>query len=106
MPVHGNGARCRAAGAGDRVRPARLLAWLTTAWISVLFIFFAVNYRVDMIGKHLFYTIVPLSLGLGIFCWGLVRRGGAARLLAVLTAGALAWTALAFWVARLVSAST
>jgi hypothetical protein len=96
----------RAAGAADRVRPERLLAWLTAAWISVLFIFFVVNYRVDMIGKHLFYTIVPLSLGLGIFLWLLVRRGGAARLLVALTAGALAWTALAFWVARLVSAST
>jgi hypothetical protein len=96
----------RAAGAADRVRPERLPAWLTAAWITVLFIFFAVNYRVDMIGKHLFYTMVPLSLGLGIFLWLLVRRGGAARLFAALTAGALAWTALAFWVARLVSAST
>jgi hypothetical protein len=96
----------RAAEVRTVIRPERLLAWLTAAWISVLFIFVVVNYRVDMIGKHLFYTMVPLSLGLGIFLWWLARRGGAARLFAVLTAGALAWTALAFWIARLVSAST
>ncbi len=96
----------RAAGARDRVRPERLLAWLTAAWISILGLFLIVNYRVDMIGKHLFYTMVPLSLGLGLFLWLLVRRGGAARLFALLTASALAWTALAFWIARLVAAST
>jgi hypothetical protein len=96
----------RAAGARDRLRPERLLAWLTAAWVSVLFIFFIVNYRVDMIGKHLFYTMGPLSLGLGIFFWLLARRGRAARLFVILTAGLLAWTALTFWVARLVAAST
>ena len=52
-----------------------------------------------------FYTVFPLSLGAGIFLWGLARRGGAVRWFAYLSAGALAWTALAFWVQRLMQAS-
>jgi hypothetical protein len=60
---------------------------------------------VDMIGKHLFYTMVPLSLGAGLFLWALARRGGPARLAAWLLMGALGWTALVFWIERLVRAS-
>jgi hypothetical protein len=89
-----------------RAAPERWLATLTAAWLLILPLFLVVNYRVDMIGKHLFYTMVPLALGSGLFLWQLARRGGPARLLAVLLAVALAWTALAFWIARLVQAST
>jgi hypothetical protein len=89
-----------------RVRPAHWLAALTAAWMVILPLFLVVNYRVDMIGKHLFYTMVPLALGSGLFLWALARRGGATRLLAWLLAGALTWAALAFWVQRLVQAST
>jgi hypothetical protein len=71
----------------------------------VLPLFMAVNYKVDMIGKHLFFTVVPLSLGCGIFFWNLVKRRGMARLFCLLAGGALAWTAIAFWVQRLVQAS-
>jgi len=88
------------------LRPERWLGWLTAAWVSILGLFLVVNYRVDMIGKHLFYTVLPLAVGAGIFLWLLTRRDGAARLLAGLIMGALAWTALAFWAERLIQAST
>ncbi len=78
---------------------------LLAAWMSILPVFLVANYKIDMIGKHLFYTVFPLSLGAGIFLWSLARRGGAARWFAILATGALAVTALAFWVQRLVQAS-
>jgi hypothetical protein len=81
------------------------LSAITGAWMVVLPVFMIINYKVDMIGKHLFFTVVPLSLGAGIFFWNLVKRGGAARLYCLLAASALAWTAIAFWVQRLVQAS-
>ena len=92
------------AAPASKGRRAGLLSSLTGAWMVILPVFLAANYKVDMIGKHLFYTVVPLSLGAGIFLWNLARRGGAARALAWLAVAALAWTALAFWVMRLVQA--
>ena len=59
-----------------------------------------------MIGKHLFYTMVPLSLGAGSSSGSWPGAARAARLLAACSPGALAWTALAFWIARLVQASS
>ncbi len=81
------------------------LSAVTGAWMVVLPVFLVVNYKVDMIGKHLFFTVVPLSIGSGIFFLQLAQRRGKARLFCFLAAGALAWTALAFWVQRLVQAS-
>jgi hypothetical protein len=78
-----------------------LLAW----WIAILPIFVLVNYRVDMIGKHLFYTMVPLALGSGIALAALGRRGGWGRVWTGLLAAALAATALVFWIERLWRAS-
>jgi hypothetical protein len=82
-----------------------LFSALMGAWMLILPVFMVANYKVDMIGKHIFYTVFPLSVGAGIFLWGLARRGGAVRWFAYLSAGALAWTALAFWAQRLVQAS-
>jgi hypothetical protein len=81
------------------------LSAVTGAWIVILPVFLVVNYKVDMIGKHLFFTVVPLSLGSGIFFGRLLQRGSRARLFCLLVASTLAWTALAFWVQRLVQAS-
>ncbi|HUS16500.1 MAG TPA: hypothetical protein VM536_15995, partial [Chloroflexia bacterium] len=89
-----------------RQTPEARLAALTAWWSAILPLFVAVNYRVDMIGKHLFYTMVPLALGGGLFLHQIARRGARARQLAILLAAALAWTALIFWLARLVQAST
>jgi len=91
--------------AGAKGPRMALFSALMGAWLLILPVFMIANYKVDMIGKHIFYTVFPLSLGAGIFLWGLARRGGAVRWFAYLSAGALAWTALAFWVQRLVQAS-
>ncbi len=91
--------------AGSKGPRMALFSALMGAWMLILPVFMIANYKVDMIGKHIFYTVFPLSLGAGIFLWGLARRGGAVRWFAYLSAGALAWTALAFWVQRLVQAS-
>jgi len=79
-----------------------LLAW----WVAILPLFVVVNYRVDMIGKHLFYTMAPLALGSGIALAAVWRRGGWARLWVGLLGMALVWSALTFWVERLVRASS
>jgi hypothetical protein len=66
----------------------------------------AANYKIDMIGKHLFFTMLPVAVlgGLGVAALG--ERGAWGRRLAALTLGAVAWQALVFWVERLVRAST
>ncbi len=75
-----------------------LLAALSAAWVAILPIFVLVNYRVDMIGKHLFYTMVPLALGSGIALAALAQRvrwgGGLAAALLV----ALTGSSLLFWI--------
>jgi len=81
------------------------LSAVTGAWMLVLPVFLVVNYKVVMIGKHLFFTVVPLSLGVGIFFLQLAQRGGKARLFCFLSAGVLDSTALLFWVQRFVQAS-
>ena len=86
--------------------PERLLAPLTACWTAILPIFVVANYRIDMIGKHLYYTMVPLSLGSGIFLWLLARRGGWPRRAAWVLAAVLLLAALLFWADRLVRAST
>jgi hypothetical protein len=86
--------------------PERLLAPLTAFWTAILPIFMVANYRIDMIGKHLYYTMVPLSLGSGIFLWLLARRGGWPRRAAWVLAAVLLLTGLLFWADRLVRAST
>jgi hypothetical protein len=91
--------------ATSKARQTAVFGTLMGVWISILPIFLLVNYKVDMIGKHLFYTVVPLSLGGGIFLWDLWQKGSVSRLFVVLVSAALAWTALAFWVQRLVQAS-
>ncbi|HMA35192.1 MAG TPA: hypothetical protein VKY74_12050, partial [Chloroflexia bacterium] len=98
--------RGRPPGPPAAARRERLLATLMAAWLLILPIFLLVNYRVDMIGKHLFYTMVPLALGSGLFLWRLTRRGGWGQVWAWLLAGTLATTALVFWIARLVQASS
>ncbi len=92
----------RATRNAQRATLSTLLAW----WVAILPIFVVVNYRVDMIGKHLFYTMVPLALGSGIVLAALWQRGGWARWAAGLLSSTLAWTALVFWIERLVRASS
>ncbi|HVF98197.1 MAG TPA: hypothetical protein VND68_00010 [Chloroflexia bacterium] len=81
-------------------------AILLIAWLAIGPVFMAANYKIDMIGKHLFFTMLPVAVlgGLGVAALG--ERGAWGRRLAALTLGAVAWQALVFWVERLVRAST
>jgi len=79
------------------VRGETLLAALTAAWVPILPIFVLVNYRLDMIGKHLFYTMVPLALGGGIALAALAQRGRFGAWLAALLVATLAGSSLLFW---------
>ena len=37
------------------------------------------NYRVDMIGKHLFFTMLPVALAGGVALYGLSGKGSGPR---------------------------
>jgi hypothetical protein len=79
---------------------------LVLTWLAVGPIFIAVNYKIDMIGKHLFFTMLPVAVAGGIGLAALGARGVWGRWLAALLLGTITWQALAFWVERLVRAST
>lgn len=86
--------------------PQTKAAILLSAWLAIGPVFMAANYKIDMIGKHLFFTMLPVAVlgGLGLAALG--GRGAWGRRLAGLTLGTVAWQALVFWVERLVRAST
>jgi hypothetical protein len=79
---------------------------LVIAWLAILPIFVAANYKIDMIGKHLFFTMLPVAVvgGVGLFALGVHGTWGK-RLMGLLLS-TVAWQALVFWVERLVRAST
>jgi hypothetical protein len=90
-----------------RLTPGRSRAvWLVAAWLAIAPLFLAANYRVDMIGKHLFFTMAPVAVAGGLAVWTLARRGRWGGALAALALGAVAWQGLIFWIDRLVRAST
>jgi hypothetical protein len=89
----------RSPGAG------RALA-LLVLWALILPVFFLVNYKVDMIGKHLFFTMVPVAVAGGVALFALTRRGKWGAVLAGLGVALVAWQGLAFWIARLVGQSS
>jgi hypothetical protein len=91
------------------VRPARrsgLAFVLLALWMAILPLFMLVNYRMDMIGKHLFFTVLPVAVlgGAALAPLWARRRWGA--LLTALVVGVVGWQGLLFWVDRLVRAST
>ncbi|HEX8231058.1 MAG TPA: hypothetical protein VF826_17355 [Chloroflexia bacterium] len=79
---------------------------LVIAWLAILPIFVAANYKLDMIGKHLFFTMLPVAVAGGAGLAALGGHGTWGRRLAGLLLSAVAWQALVFWVERLVRAST
>lgn len=88
------------------VSARRAALWLAAIWLSIAPLFTLVNYRLDMIGKHLFFTMPPVAVAGGVGLWALWRRGGWAALLASLALATVGWQGLAFWVERLVRASS
>lgn len=75
-------------------------------WFSVLPLFMLLNYRMDMIGKHLFFTMLPVAALGGVALWKLAARGRWGVALVASLLGVIAWQGLTFWVERLVRAST
>jgi hypothetical protein len=79
---------------------------LVLTWLAVGPIFMVANYKIDMIGKHLFFTMLPVAVTGGIGLVALGTRGIWGRWLAALLLGTIALQALTFWVERLVLTST
>lgn len=80
--------------------------WLIVIWLAVGPIFFVANYRVDMIGKHLFFIMAPVAVLGGVALWQVARRGRWAMALMSLALATVGWQALVFWIDRLVRASS
>jgi hypothetical protein len=78
---------------------------LLAIWLAIGPIFMIANYKVDMIGKHLFFIMLPLAVAAGIGVMSLSRRGVWGGRFAMLLIGTVAWQAVVFWVERLVLAS-
>lgn len=87
-------------------RDHRGARWLVGAWIGIAPLFMLVNYRVDMIGKHLFFSMVPLAAAGGVALWQIGRRGRLPAILAGLALVTIGWQGLIFWIERLVGVST
>lgn len=85
-------------------RDARV--WLVAAWIGITPVFMIANYRVDMIGKHLFFTMLPVAAIGGVLLWQLTRRQRWGLLLSGLVLITVGWQAMVFWFERLVRASS
>jgi hypothetical protein len=89
-----------------RSTAARRAVALLALWMLILSVFFLVNYKVDMIGKHLFFTMVPVAVAGGVALFAFARRGRWGAALAGLGVALVAWQGLIFWIARLVGASS
>lgn len=79
---------------------------LILIWLAIMPVFVAANYRIDMIGKHLFFTMLPVAVCGGVGLMALRSRGAWGPRLSALVLSLAAWQALVFWVDRLVRAST
>jgi hypothetical protein len=91
---------------GSASVPARRTFWMLVAWAGVAPLFMLVNYRMDMIGKHLFFTMLPVAVAAGIVLWELGRRRRWGMVLMALLVSTIVWQAMVFWVERLVRASS
>ncbi len=75
---------------------------LLLGWLLILPLFYAANYWLDMIGKHLLYTMYPLALASGIALAYIDRLGRWGRWLVWLLLTALAFAAGSLWLERIV----
>ena len=80
--------------------------WLILVWAAIAPIFLLVNLRMDMIGKHLFFTMAPFAVVGGVALWSLARRGRWAGVLVSLALTVVAWQGLVFWIDRLLRTSS
>jgi hypothetical protein len=91
---------------GRRSPEQRRALLLLTLWLAIAPLFVLVNYKVDMIGKHLFFTMLPVALAGGVMLFRLSRGGRWRVTLAALAFATIGWQGLVFWVERLVRASS
>jgi hypothetical protein len=89
-----------------RGNTARLALALVVLWLAILPVFLVVNYRMDMIGKHLFFTMVPIAVLGGVTLSRYWRRRRWGMPFAALLVVVVGWQGLVFWVERLVRASS
>jgi hypothetical protein len=89
-----------------RLTHSRRTVVLLTLWMLILPLFFVANYKVDMIGKHLFFTMVPVAVAGGVALFAFARRGRWGTVFAGLAVALIAWQGLIFWIGRLVGQSS
>jgi hypothetical protein len=89
-----------------RLAHSRRAVALLTLWVFILPLFFLANYKVDMIGKHLFFTMVPVAVAGGVALFAFARRGRWGTVFAGLAVALIAWQGLIFWIGRLVGQSS
>jgi hypothetical protein len=77
------------------------LSLLLLGWLLILPLFYVANYWLDMIGKHLLYTMYPLALASGVALAHLDRMGRWGRWLVWLLLAGLAFAALDLWLGRI-----
>jgi hypothetical protein len=87
-------------------RNGRRATTLLVAWTAILPVFVLANYRFDMIGKHLFFTMAPVAIASSLALYLVARRGRWGSTLAGLSLLLVAWQGISFWVERLVRASS
>ena len=100
------GASC-GAGAGATLRGqahklqsrSECSGWLPPGWL-IAPLFVIANYRIDMIGKHLFFfTMAPVAILGGVALWHISRKGHGPPDWSRSLLGSITWQALTFWVA-------
>ncbi len=85
---------------------AKRVIVLLAAWLAIAPLFIVANYKFDMIGKHLFFVMLPIAIGGGAALYAFSRRGRWGLVLASLAVGLVAWQGIVFWVERLVRQSS
>ncbi len=87
----------------SRLHNARRLSVLLLAWLLIFLGGMVLNLRIDMIGKHIYYTVPAAAIAGGLFLGYLWKRrlmSHATRVLAVLVGVQLVWAGLAFVAGR------
>jgi hypothetical protein len=79
---------------------------LMLLWAAIGPLFVLVNYKVDMIGKHLFFTMLPVALAGGLALFRLSGKGRWGSTLAGLAFASIGLQAIFFWIQRLLETST
>jgi hypothetical protein len=80
------------------------LSILMLAWLAIFLGGMALNFRIDMIGKHIYYTVPAAAIASGLIfshLWKRAPGGPAARVLVVLMCLHLVWAGLSFAAGRL-----